>query len=48
MHSVVACLAATAVGSTLPVYAILFGDVIGVSTLGNISMYEASLYTFIM
>jgi len=32
MHSVVGCLAATAVGSTLPVYAVLFGEVMGVST----------------
>jgi len=48
MHSVVGCLAAIGVGSTLPVYAVLFGEVIGVSTLENISMYKASLYTFIM
>jgi len=48
MHSVVACLAATGVGSTLPVFAVLFGEVIGVSTLGNILMYETSLYTSIM
>jgi len=33
MHSVVGCLAATGVGSTLPVYAVLFGEVFGVSTL---------------
>jgi len=33
MHSVVGCLAATGVGSTLPVYAVLFGEVMGVSTL---------------
>jgi hypothetical protein len=33
MHSVVGCLAATGVGATLPVYAVLFGEVMGVSTL---------------
>ena len=33
MHSVVGCLAATGVGSTLPVFAVLFGEVFGVSTL---------------
>jgi hypothetical protein len=33
MHSVVGCLAATGVGSTFPLYAVLFGEVIGVSTL---------------
>jgi hypothetical protein len=35
MHNVVGCLAATAVGSTLPVYAVLFGEVMGVSTLSK-------------
>jgi ATP-binding cassette subfamily B (MDR/TAP) protein 1 len=33
LHSVVGCLAATAVGSTLPAYAVLFGEVIGVCVL---------------
>jgi len=33
MHSVVGCLAATGVGSSFPVYAILFGEVFGVSIL---------------
>ena len=33
LHNVVGCLAATAVGSTLPILAVLFGDILGVSTL---------------
>jgi ATP-binding cassette subfamily B (MDR/TAP) protein 1 len=32
-HIIVSCLAATAVGCTLPVFAVLFGEVIGVSTV---------------
>jgi hypothetical protein len=31
LHSVIGCLAATAVGCTLPAFAVLFGEVIGVS-----------------
>ena len=33
LHNVVGCLAAIAVGSTLPILAVLFGDILGVSTL---------------
>lgn len=33
LHNVVGCLAATAVGSTVPILAVLFGDILGVSTL---------------
>lgn len=45
LHNVVGCLAATAVGSTLPILAVLFGDILGVSTLKKTLQCMNSDYT---